>query len=253
MNVAMMQPTFLPWQGMFELINKSDKFIFLDDFQYCPRSHHTRNRLFTGKNQVGFYGVNIKKTGTQKTKLNEACLTENTLWKSDILKRMRFVYAKTAYFKDYYPIIEKWLLQDYKSLADLNIGCIKMICDILGLKKEFLYSSDFTKQTGSLAKRTQRICELLEWSGASMYLCAHGSFEYMKEDGYDYKKYPVIFQNYQPKPYKQIHSDSFVPYLSVVDALFNIGAENTLNLIENGTEKWQSFEEMLKLNYNEKD
>ena len=32
MDVAMMQPTFLPWQGFFELIHKAQIFIFLDDF-----------------------------------------------------------------------------------------------------------------------------------------------------------------------------------------------------------------------------
>ena len=32
MKVAMMQPTFLPWQGFFELIYQSERFIFLDDF-----------------------------------------------------------------------------------------------------------------------------------------------------------------------------------------------------------------------------
>ena len=142
-------------------------------------------------------------------------------------------------------------MKDYISLAELNISCIKTLCDILKIKKDFLYSSDFTKQTMSNATRTNRICQLLEWSDASTYLSAFGSFEYMLKDQYDYKKYPVLFQNYQPKPYKQIHSDEFVPYLSVLDALFNIGSEKTLELIKNGTEKWLTFEEMTKLKENE--
>ena len=61
-KVAMMQPTFLPWQGFFELILKSDKFIFLDDFQLSVQSHQTRNKLFVGKNQVGYYLVPIQKS-----------------------------------------------------------------------------------------------------------------------------------------------------------------------------------------------
>ena len=31
MKVAGMQPTFLPWQGYFELIYQSDRFVFADD------------------------------------------------------------------------------------------------------------------------------------------------------------------------------------------------------------------------------
>ena len=53
MKVAMMQPTFLPWLGYFELIMKADKFIFLDDFQFVYRSFHRRNRiLLNGKEQA---------------------------------------------------------------------------------------------------------------------------------------------------------------------------------------------------------
>lgn len=85
------------------------------------------------------------------------------------------------------------------------------------------------------------------------YLSAFGSFVYMKQDNYDYKKYPVLFQNYNPKPYKQIHSKEFIPYLSILDALFNVGAKETLNLIKNGTQNWLTFEEMVKLSQNKGD
>ena len=46
MKVGMMQPSFMPWQGFFELIFISDIFIFLDDFQFSVQSYHQRNRLF---------------------------------------------------------------------------------------------------------------------------------------------------------------------------------------------------------------
>ncbi len=242
-KVAIMQPTFLPWQGFFELIINSDKFIFLDDFQFCPRSHHTRNKLFVAKNNVDFYSVNIKKHKNQDIKLNEVELSEDNKWKKDILKRISFVYSKAEFYQHYYPVVEKWLLADYKYLADINIAGIKMFCDILSIKKDFMYSSDYTKETGSTSVRTKRIIDLTKWANADEYLCAFGSFDYMKEDGYDYKKYPVVFQNYIPKPYKQIHSQEFVPYLSILDALFNIGGEETLKLIQNGTKNWLTWNE----------
>lgn len=243
----MMQPTFLPWQGMFELILNADRFIFLDDFQYCSRSHHTRNRLFVAKETVGFYGVNINNPKTQEIALNQVTLQSNGKWKNDLLKRMQFVYSKTPYFFKYYPRIESWLLEDSTSLAELNINGVKTLCSILNIEKDFLYSSDFTKEIGNPSVRTQRIVDLLEWSKADLYVSANGSFEYMHADNYDYIKHPVLFQNYEPANYKQKHSREFVPYLSVLDALYNIGADATYDIIKNGTKKWLSFEEMLKL------
>ena len=246
-KVAMMQPTFLPWQGFFELIYNSDKFIFLDDFQLSYQSHQTRNKLFVNKNQVDYYNVLIQKQKCFEMNLNEVLLVENNFWKDKILKRLQYVYAKAKFFKELYPLIENWLLYDYKNLAQLNIDCIKMFCKIMGIEKQFLFSSDFTKETKSTNRRSKKVEEILDWANADEYLCAFGSFDYMKEDGYDYEKYPVIFQNYIPKPYKQSHSNEFVPYLSVLDALLNIGGEETLELIKNGTEKWLSWKERNKL------
>ena len=93
-KTSVMQPAFLPWQGLFELILKSDVFVILDDYQFCPRSHHTRNKLFVAKNNVDFYSVNVKKHKNQDIKLNDVELTDDNKWKHDILKRLDFVYKK---------------------------------------------------------------------------------------------------------------------------------------------------------------
>lgn len=242
-KTAMMQPAFMPWQGLFELIYESDKFIFLDDFQFVVQSHHTRNKLFVNKNQVDYYNVPVQKSKCFELKLNEVLIVENSQWKKKLLRTLEYNYQKTPYFKEIYEPIEQTINEDYKILSDLNIALIKKICNILTIKKEFLYSSDYTKETQSDSRRTKRVTELFDWVGADEYLSAFGSFDYMKEDKFDYKKYPVIFQNYIPKPYLQIHSKEFVPYLSVLDALFNIGANETLELIKNGTEKWLNWDE----------
>jgi len=45
MIVSIMQPTYLPWIGYFDLISKSDIFVFLDDVQFSRRSWQQRNRI----------------------------------------------------------------------------------------------------------------------------------------------------------------------------------------------------------------
>lgn len=239
----MMQPAFMPWQGLFELILHSDVFIYLDDFQFVVQSHHTRNKLFVNTQQVDFYTVPVQKSVSFEKPLNQTQIISNTLWKHKLLKRIKNVYAKSQFYKEIYPVIESWLSKDYLSLADLNIAGIETICNLLSINTPRLYSSDFSQQTQSRTTRTKRVEELLEWANATLYLSAFGSFDYMKADGYDARKFPVLFQNYHPKPYKQIQSLEFVPYLSIVDALLNVGSKATRVLIEHGTEKWLSFEE----------
>ena len=114
----------------------------------------------------------------------------------------------------------------------------------MGIEREFLFSSDFP----SISKRSERVVELLQWSEASKYLCANGSFSYMQDDGvFPLKDVAVDFQNFVPKEYYQVGSpQEFIPYLSVLDALMNLGPEGTVHLIAAGTESWSSWDEMCK-------
>lgn len=242
MNVAMMQPGFIPWQGLFELIYQADCFIFLDDFQYSVQSWDQRNRLFINKNQVGWYTVPVEKDSF-KAPLNKAQINQQIPWREKMWARIENNYGKTKFFKEFSPDIKQWLLTPQNVLAAQNITFICMICDILGINKtEFKMSS----QCSSPARRSNRVLELLRWCKADSYLCANGSFAYMLEDGlFPVEDIKVEFQNFVPQPYLQKGSTAdFFPFLSVLDALFNIGPENTLELIKNGTYKWLTWDEM---------
>ena len=89
---------------------------------------------------------------------------------------------------------------------------------------------------------------MLHWAGADIYYCAKGSFDYMLSDGvFPVNDIEVLFQDHRPEPYKQIGSkETFIPFLSVLDALFNVGPEMTIEHITHGTQKWMTWDEMFK-------
>jgi len=246
MNVAMMQPAFLPWQGFFELVYRSDIFIILDDFQFSVQSRHQRNRLFVNKGQVDWYSVPVLKSESFKSPLNQTKINESTPWREKMWKRIQQNYSKTPYYPQIAPPIEKWLLGKSESLAAQNIAFTKIVCDLLALKPEFRYSS----QHPSEQSRSQRVLELLRWCQAKRYYCAKGSFPYMLEDGvFPLEDIEVLFQDFQAKAYNQRGAiDSFVPNLSVLDALFNVGPEQTAELIKNGTPQWLTWVAMIQKN-----
>ena len=47
MKLVVMQPTYLPWMGYFDLIDQCDTFIFLDSVQFSRQSWQQRNRIKT--------------------------------------------------------------------------------------------------------------------------------------------------------------------------------------------------------------
>lgn len=242
MNVAMMQPTFMPWQGYFELIARSDIFIFLDNFQFSVQSYHQRNRLFVDRGRVDWYVVPVQKSVSYRAPLNETRIHETIPWRKKMWKRIKTNYEKCEYFDEMQETLHDWLTRPSPSLAALNIEFIKIICTAMGISPEFRYSSEI-RTTGV---RSQRVLELLRSCGATRYYCAQGAFPYMFEDAaFPIPDINVVFQDFSQQLYPQKGSPGqFVPYLSILDAIMNLGLENTVALVSGGTRRWLTWDEM---------
>jgi hypothetical protein len=239
MKVSGMQPAFMPWQGYFELIDEADVFVLCDDFQYESQSWQRRNRLFVAKNQVDWYGAQIHVRGCSQAPINAVPVDDSEKWRVGIWRRLEYNYHKAPYFEEVAPSVREWLFGQYRSLAELNQAFIELACRQLGIETQIRLSS----QSVSDSRRSERVIDLLQWCGATTYLCATGSFEYMASDGlFQNCDIEVLFQDFRPRPYRQIGSpEDFVPNLSVLDALLNVGPAATLELIRHGTPKWLTW------------
>ena len=237
-----MQPTFLPWQGFFELIHQSERFIILDDFQFSVQSYHQRNRLFVNKGQVDWYSVPVRKAVSFGAPLNQTLINEEIPWRLKTWKRIQQNYSKAHYYSQMADPVQKWLFNRPESLAEQNNAFIKLVCDIVGLRREFVLSSN----SQSSLQRSERVAELLTLNHADCYYCAQGAFDYMLADGlFPLSGLTVLFQDFRPKPYPQVGSQyDFIPYLSVLDILMNVGPDKTAEHIMHGTSKWLTWDEM---------
>jgi hypothetical protein len=241
-----MQPTFLPWQGFFELICQAERFVFADDAQFSHQSFHQRNRMFVNVKQgkVAWLTVPVQKESF-RLPLNQARIAETEPWRQKMWRQIEDNYAKTPFFRQVAPAVTEWLLTPAESLAAQNIAFIRLACDLMGIRREFRLTS---ARTSGLF-RSERAVDILRWCEADVYLSPRGSFGYMKSDGlFPVTGITALFQDFQPKPYAQVgFSGEFVPYLSILDALFNVGPEATLQLVRGGTATWRTWDEMMTL------
>ena len=82
--------------------------------------------------------------------------------------------------------------------------------------------------TGEATDRLINICKAL---GATTYLSGPGGKEYMEVERFKEENINVTFQDFVHPTYPQLFKEKdFIPYLSVVDLLFNCGPES-LNII----------------------
>lgn len=241
MIVAMMQPTFLPWAGYFALIHACDTFVLLDDFQFQRRSFHHRNRLFLSGDSIGWVTVPVThaKSDTRPL-LTEVRPVLDERFQRKFTRLLEQNYGSTPGYETVMesigPLLER---HDGRSLADLNISLIQSLAALLDISSDWRRSSEL----GVEGKRSERMAGLLRRIGASTYLAAAGSEAYMRADGvFPLPEVRTCFQRYVPADYPQRQADSFVPYLSVLDMLFQVGPEQARSCVvegDRGAAEWQ--------------
>ena len=229
--ISISQPTYLPWHGYFSLIDKSSKFIFLDDVQFDKRSWQQRNKILIN-NKEKFLTVPVKSKGSRFQKICEVKINDENFYEKHI-KTIKQNYSKTDYFSKYFPIMEsfKSSIKSIKNLSEINIFLIIKISELLGIKKDFVKSSSLRINK----KRTEKLVEICEKFKHREYLTNIGAKNYILEDKIYFleKNINVNILNYESKKYTQ-QNKIFLDKLSILDLLFNEGP-NSLNIIRNST------------------
>lgn len=245
MTCAIMQPTFIPWLGYFDLINKSDCFVFYDDVQFVKQSWQSRNKIKAGAEEQ-ILTVPVKKTEHFSDFIIKDVKIDNEKpWSKKHLKSIQQNYSKAKFFEEVFSQIEPVYCKKYDSLADFNINIITLFSRIMGIETRFLKSSEINIKKGVKEDGIIAICNFLK---ADNYISPKGSFTYLNNDGAE-KKFCennlfVSFQNFKLNAYPQ-RGENFIPYLSSLDALFNIGGEATLTLIRKSSQIYSSYTDLI--------
>ena len=240
-TVALMQPLFMPWLGYFSLIQDADIFVFLDDFQFVRRSYHQRNRLFLNVGGESWVTLPVSHNGNQKTALNNVVPMNDKKWQDKFCQSILHNYKKCMHFNVFFDEIELWARQPYLSVADMNMSLIKRLSEMMGIDTEFQLSSVYNITTS----RSESMRDLLQITGAKTYLCAAGSYNYMVKDAlFPLNFCDTVFQNFIPQSYPQKQSNIFVPYLSILDCLMQIGVDGTLEHLHKGDQGYKSWTEI---------
>jgi hypothetical protein len=216
---VVMQPHWLPYLGYFQLAAASDVFIFLDDVQFARRTWQCRNRILDHGQEV-FLEARVKKLPLQ-TPICEIELDDSVAWRAQHLEQIRAAYAGRPGFSDGMALMEAHYGREIDGhLSALNRTLIEEVSRRCGLTTEFVLASDLSCG----GRRSDHVVELCRAVGADLYFSPAGARDYIAEDGaFERAGLPVAFQSFMARPYPQAHDGEFVPYMSFVDALTNVG------------------------------
>lgn len=232
-RIVILQPSYLPWLGYFDQISKADYFVFLDDVLYTKNDWRNRNRIKTPTGPIWLtLPVDIKNRISQNLLIKDVKIRSHKIILSH-LKSIEFAYKKSAFFNEIFQLLEKSLKDSYDFLSDLNIDTILAICNYLKITKtKFLKSSDLKIMYNSPSDRLVKICQNLN---ATNYLTGQGAKDYLDKSSFEKEKIEVEFQDYKHPVYTQLWGE-FIPYLSIIDLLFNKGKESLDILVNKQSE-----------------
>ncbi|MBU3934960.1 WbqC family protein [Patescibacteria group bacterium] len=233
MKGTILQPTYLSWMGYFEMIASGDVYVAFDSAQFTRKTFDHRNKIKTA-NGVIYLSLPVQKA-PQKTR---TCDIRISYDQGDPLekhwKTIELAYKKAPYFEKYKPLFEKFYSQKYVLLRDLDVDMIKLICNILGIKTKIILSSGLNLNDQDMGK-TERVISLCKKAGITHLYDAQGAEAILDKSLFKKEGISIDFQKFEHPEYPQLWG-GFVPYLSVIDLIFNQG-DKSLSIIKGGTKK----------------
>jgi len=227
MVIGILQPSYLPWLGYFEQIYRSDVFVLYDDVQYDKHGWRNRNKIKTPKG-TQWLTVPVYVNFNEYPLINEVKICNTQNWRRKHLLSIKHNYNKAPYYKDYIGIFEEAYSKNWEYLVDINIYFINKIIECLGIKNKKIVRSSMLGIEGDRINRLINICKLFK---ADIFYEGSAGRNYINEKIFAENGIKVIFQDYKHPVYNQLYGE-FIPYLSIIDLLFNHGRES-LSILTN--------------------
>lgn len=219
------QPDFLPYLGFFDKFLKSDVFVLLDTVQFPSNSFRNRNQLKTSR---GVIWLTVPVSMGSGAIIRDVFVANQTFIQNH-LRTIELNYKRAPYFNAVFPKIQE-IYTDTKieKLIDLTVPLLRYIFSILDPDKEVLVASGMAISPEKHS--TDLLIEIAKKVGADIYLSGSGGKEYLGEAKFPASGIKLQFQEFHCPTYPQLWGE-FVPNLSVLDALMNVGPLNLGQLI----------------------
>lgn len=219
---VILQPSYIPWRGYFDLVHRADVFVFYDDVQYDKHGWRNRNRIKTANGpQWLTIPVNAKGNVTEGLLLSETKIAWNQDWPRKHLASLRQSYARAPHFQEYSKLLDELYAHRPELLVDFTIEATVVLAKALGITHtRFVRSSEL----GISGARTERLVAILRALDATRYISGPSAKEYIDARMFSDANIALEYIMYDYSPYEQLHPP-YDPQVSVLDLLFMTGRE----------------------------
>lgn len=224
MKLAIMQPYFFPYLGYWQLLDAVDRFVVFDDVNYINRGWINRNRILVN-GQPTYLTVPLQQA-SQNRRICDITIQAGTAWREKMLRTIETTYRKSPYFHDVFTAISGIIRYESDDLADFLLNQLRTLAGLLAIKVDWIDSSRLYDNTDLSGQ--ERILDICRREAASVYVNPEGGQALYQPGSFRERGIDLKFIVMRPLPYPQ-RAGAFVPYLSILDALMELGPSGIRN------------------------
>lgn len=219
-TVTIHQPECLPWLGLVEKLRQCEVFVLLDCVQFEKNYFQNRNKIRTAWGWA-WLTVPVLTKGASGQPIRQVRIRNDEAWRRKHLQSFLQHYGAAPYFDRYFPDLQALYARSWDRLEELNTAVMQWMAGAFGLSRQFVRASELPV-SGTRSELLASICRAV---GATTYLSGVSGRDYLDERLFAEAGIAVRYQDFQHPVYRQCY-EPFLPNMSAVDLLFNVGPQS---------------------------
>jgi hypothetical protein len=211
MTTALLQTTYFGPIQWYQKLYRYDHCLIEQYDSFQKQTYRNRCVIATAN---GVQALTVPIENEKGEMRNEKCLlrdvriSDHNQWRRVHWNALQSAYSESPFFEYYADDLHLFFEQKYEYLLDFNEAIRQKVCELIDIHPQVTYTTDYTS---SVSHQSSAITDFRDVINA---------------------KHPQADAEFTPKEYWQVfqHKHGFLPNLSILDLLFNLGPESIFYL-----------------------
>ena len=209
MTTALLQTTYFGPIQWYQKLYRYDRVIIEQYDSYQKQTYRNRCIIATA-NGVQALTVPVEHND-QRSTFNVQCkdlrISDHNQWRRVHWNALQSAYSESPFFDYYADDLRPFFERKYDFLVDFNEAIRQKVCELIDIHPNVSYTTEFTSDIAAQTSPSADITDFRDVINA---------------------KHPQPDADFTPRSYWQVfqHKHGFLPNLSILDLLFNMGTES---------------------------